>query len=347
MPLRPAALALLATLALATSAQAADDWPTADVKGSADHPVISRFTGSLLVGYAQQDWAAVQQPGAAGISKVDRNKFADPVQAEGKVTRLFYLGPAGKTPLEIFRNQQQALVAAGFKPRFGCELKACEPVYFALDTDARGQGMNWSPGALIGVKGNNFQGARWALPMSISADDARMTVGTLSRGGGTVQLLVYTSIAENEYTDRAASYIEIVEPKAMPTGQVTVNAKAIAAGLQAEGRIALTGLLFDTGKTELKPESKPQLDAMAELLKAQPALKAWIVGHTDNVGAFDANEKLSLARAQAVVAALTAAPYKLDAKRLAAKGLASLAPVAGNGDDAGRGKNRRVELVAQ
>ncbi|MFX5813318.1 OmpA family protein, partial [Acinetobacter baumannii] len=61
----------------------------------------------------------------------------------------------------------------------------------------------------------------------------------------------------------------------------------------------------------------------------------------------DANEKLSLARAQAVVAALTAAPYKVDAKRLAARGLASLAPVAGNGDEAGRARNRRVELVAQ
>ncbi|MFX8024096.1 OmpA family protein, partial [Acinetobacter baumannii] len=106
---------------------------------------------------------------------------------------------------------------------------------------------------------------------------------------------------------------EIVEPKAMPTGQVTVDAKAIGQGLAAEGRVALTGLFFDTGKAELKPESKPQLDAMAELLKAQPALKAWIVGHTDNVGGFDANEKLSLARAQAVVAALTAAPYKVDA----------------------------------
>ena len=115
----------------------------------------------------------------------------------------------------------------------------------------------------------------------------------------------------------------------------------------AEGRVTLTGLFFDTGKTELRPESKAQLDAMAELLKSQPALKAWIVGHTDNVGGFEANEKLSLARAQAVVAALTAVPYKVDARRVLPKGLASLAPVAGNGDDAGRARNRRVELVAQ
>jgi flagellar motor protein MotB len=48
-----------------------------------------------------------------------------------------------------------------------------------------------------------------------------------------------------------------------------------------------------------------------------------------------------------VVAALTAAPYQVEARRLTAKGLASLAPVAGNGDEAGRARNRRVELVAQ
>ena len=117
MTLRRTHFALLALALTGHIAHAAEGWPTADVKGSADHPVISRFTGSLLVGYAQQDWAAVQQPSAAGLSKTERHKFADPVSAEGKVTRLFYLGPAGKTPLEIFRNQQQALMAAGFKPR--------------------------------------------------------------------------------------------------------------------------------------------------------------------------------------------------------------------------------------
>jgi OOP family OmpA-OmpF porin len=337
----------LIALTLATGAHAAEpQTPSTDLPGSTDHPVISRFTGSVLVGYVQQDWAATELPGAGGVSKTDRRKFADPVLAEGKLTRLFYLGPPGKTALEIFRNQQQALTAAGFKPRFSCELKACHDAYFSLDKHARGKTMDWVNGSIYGVKGS-FKGSRWSLPMALSADEGRMLVGTLTRGGATLDILLYTSLAENQYTDRAATYIEIVEPKAMPTGQVMVDANAITAGLKADGRIALTGLFFDTGKTELKPESKAQLDAMAELLKGQPALKAFIVGHTDNVGSFDTNEKLSLARAQAVVAALSVAPYKVDAKRLAAKGLANLAPVAGNGDETGRAKNRRVELVAQ
>ena len=94
-PIR-AALALLASFTLATTAFAADDFPTADVKGAADHPVISRFTGSLLVGYGKQDWAATELPGNKGMSNTERHKFADPVQAEGKITRLYYLNPPAR-----------------------------------------------------------------------------------------------------------------------------------------------------------------------------------------------------------------------------------------------------------
>jgi outer membrane protein OmpA-like peptidoglycan-associated protein len=86
---------------------------------------------------------------------------------------------------------------------------------------------------------------------------------------------------------------------------------------------------------------------MAALLKAQPAWRVFIVGHTDNVGSYDANQALSQQRAQTVVAALATAPYAIDPKRLVAKGVANIAPVASNGDDAGRARNRRVEMVLQ
>ncbi|PTT93096.1 hypothetical protein DBR42_00685 [Pelomonas sp. HMWF004] len=345
MTLTRTALAFFTSLTLATAALA--DAPKADVARSADHPVLKRFTGSVLAGYAQQDWDARSFPDASGVSKTE-DQFARPVNIEGKVTRLYYLAPLGKSPLEVYRNYQQALAAAGFKTTWQCEseVQGCTKAYFALDGYERGKGMRWAEGDLPAA-GGEHSGSAWPLAMALSQQQARMTVGTLASGGRTLNLLLFTSMAENEHTHRAATYIEIVEPKAMPTGQVTVDAKAIGQGLQAEGRVTLTGLFFDTGKTELKPESKAQLDAMADLLKSQPALKAWVVGHTDNVGSFEANEKLSLARAQAVVAALTAAPYKVDAKRVMPKGLASLAPVAGNGDDAGKARNRRVELVAQ
>lgn len=337
-----AALALLLPLSLAAAALAAA--PKADVSGSADHPVLKRFTGSVLAGYAQQDWDQRSFPDASGVSKSE-DKFAHPVLLEGKATRLFYVSPVGKSPLEVFRNYQQALNGAGFKTTWQCESEAqgCTKAYFALNGYERAKGMAWAAGDLPSAEPGSR--SAWPLAMAISHDQARMLVGTLQNAGRSLHLLLFTSVASVAETQRAVTYIEIVEPKAMTTGQVTVDAKAMASGLLAEGHIALTGLYFDTGKTELKPESQAQLDAMLALLKTQPALKAYIVGHTDNVGSFEANEKLSQGRAQAVVAALVKAG--VDAKRLQAKGVASLVPVAANVDDAGRARNRRVELVAQ
>jgi OmpA-OmpF porin, OOP family len=74
--------------------------------------------------------------------------------------------------------------------------------------------------------------------------------------------------------------------------------------------------------------------------------KVFILGHTDNQGALDANLALSKARAQAVVDALTSS-YKIDGKRLSASGVANYAPLASNANETGRARNRRVEMVLQ
>ena len=94
----------------------------------------------------------------------------------------------------------------------------------------------------------------------------------------------------------------------------------------------------------MKPESKPALDEVAKLLKADPALRLWVVGHTDSVGKVDDNMRLAQARGEAVVAELVKS-YGIAAGRLKGYGVGPLAPVAGNDDEAGRAKNRRVDLV--
>jgi outer membrane protein OmpA-like peptidoglycan-associated protein len=110
--------------------------------------------------------------------------------------------------------------------------------------------------------------------------------------------------------------------------------------------VALYGLYFDSGKSELRADSKPTLAEMAKLLRQDPALRAYIVGHTDNQGTYVHNLELSQKRAESVVAALVAG-YTIDPKRLVPKGVASVAPVASNDTEAGRTRNRRVELVKQ
>jgi len=96
----------------------------------------------------------------------------------------------------------------------------------------------------------------------------------------------------------------------------------------------------------VKPESEPALQEISKLLSADANLKLFIVGHTDNVGSIDYNMKLSQARADAVIKALTT-KYKINPQRLKACGMGQLGPVAPNKTEEGRAKNRRVELVEQ
>ena len=91
------------------------------------------------------------------------------------------------------------------------------------------------------------------------------------------------------------------------------------------------------------PEA-PALQEIGKLLQQDPKLKLYVVGHTDNVGELQMNMDLSHRRADAVLKALTTT-YGVAADRLQAYGSGPLSPVASNKDDAGRAKNRRVELV--
>ena len=127
---------------------------------------------------------------------------------------------------------------------------------------------------------------------------------------------------------------------------IVADAASFANDLKSTGHVAVYGIYFDTGKSVVKPDSKPALEEVAKLDKADAALKLWVVGHTDSVGTVDDNMKLAHARAEAVVAELTTT-YGVAAARLKGYGVGPLAPVASNDTEDGRAKNRRVDLVKQ
>ncbi len=116
--------------------------------------------------------------------------------------------------------------------------------------------------------------------------------------------------------------------------------------LSSTGRWTTQGILFETGKSDLKPESTPTLKEIAAALKAHPDLKVEIQGHTDNVGKAADNMTLSDARAAAVKTALVS-QYGVNAAQLTTKGYGDTKPVADNKTTEGRQNNRRVDLVKQ
>lgn len=148
------------------------------------------------------------------------------------------------------------------------------------------------------------------------------------------------------WADYTGQYILTIVEKAAMVQELAANAAAFADGLKATGHIAVEGILFETGKSTLKPESAPAIEEVAKLLKEDAALKLFVVGHTDNVGAVEGNMKLSADRAQAVVQALIKT-HSIASARLKAYGDGPYAPVASNDAEEGRAKNRRVELVKQ
>jgi outer membrane protein OmpA-like peptidoglycan-associated protein len=113
--------------------------------------------------------------------------------------------------------------------------------------------------------------------------------------------------------------------------------------LETNCHVAIYGVLFDFNKSTLQPASDPVLQKILDLLKRTPALKLEIQGHTDNVGNDAYNQTLSEARAKAVVTWLT--QNGIAALRLTAKGYGKTRPIADNATDAGRAKNRRVEIA--
>ncbi len=126
--------------------------------------------------------------------------------------------------------------------------------------------------------------------------------------------------------------------------KVTVDSDALLGDLATTGHAAVYGIYFAHDSADINQESRPSLEAIADMLEANTSLRLYVVGHTDMTGQFDYNVGLSLARAHAVVKALVD-EYGIAAVRLAGKGAGPLCPVGSNKNESGRKLNRRVELV--
>lgn len=136
--------------------------------------------------------------------------------------------------------------------------------------------------------------------------------------------------------------IIVGQEKAFEQTAKLLPASELKKQIDANGKVALQ-VNFATDETDILPDSQPQIAQVVQLLKEEPSLQLDVNGHTDNTGDAAHNQSLSEGRAKAVVAALEA--LGIDAKRLSAHGHGASQPVADNGSEEGKAKNRRVELV--
>lgn len=154
--------------------------------------------------------------------------------------------------------------------------------------------------------------------------------------------IIYFTVDNADDSDDKGFDIFIIEEEEMKQ-EIVVN---MSESIDRDGKIALYGILFDIGKSDIKPESAEALKTITEYLNANSAVKIIIVGHTDNTGNYDSNITLSKSRAESVKNWLVT-NSKIDASRLRTEGAGQFCPVASNTSEDGRKQNRRVEIVKQ
>jgi len=144
--------------------------------------------------------------------------------------------------------------------------------------------------------------------------------------------------------ESASHFYTLVELKLTAPDFESINdAASMAEAIDKYGRVPLYGIHFLSGRADIAPESVIALRELAIMLDDNPDWNIRVEGHTDNLGAKDANMTLSMRRATAVVAYLIGRGVKRT--RLEPGGMADSRPIAANDTEAGRAKNRRIEIV--
>lgn len=303
-----------------------------------DHPLVGRYEGAVLEG------AKVSAYDEAGLIRGSFQYWGggkpELLMLEGKVSIYFYKLPQGRSILEVQRNYEASLKARGFELVFSCATSngSCyqqrpergqynEAIDFALALDEP----EWPR---LG-KDHNFV-------RNYFSTGARYVLAKLNGPAGATYASI--ALAEGRPENGNYAFVRVVESKAMEADKIVfVDATAMQKGLAERGRIDLYGIRFDLDKDVIRPESQPTLDEMAKLLRANPPLRLQVVGHTDAQGNEAHNKDLSQRRSVAVIGALVKAG--VDPRRLSTRGAGASEPVAPNDNEAGRAKNRRVELV--
>ena len=303
-----------------------------DVAGSSDHPLITRYPGSTIGYYEQQQF---QEYAVATGPVVGYKEIKKWMKVEGKFTRIYYVIKGKETLTEIYRNYLSAIDKAGFKTI----VAGIDPKRNVSKEIGGRLFVNtvYEKNPIPAGKGIELQSG------SATSGGTCYFAAELQRSGGTAYLVMSGSQYK---ADEKVFLLDIIEKTAMKDDLITVNADAIPKGIKASGKFVIYGIYFDFDKADVKRESDPTVKEIAAVLKSDPSLDLYVVGHTDMKGTFSYNVDLSKRRAASVVKELID-KHGIGSTRLISDGVGPLCPVATNENDEGRTKNRRVELVAR
>lgn len=295
---------------------------TTDIDGTKDYPLVSRFEGSIIEFYKSTKWDDYKLP--VYSNSPEKINYEKPMKLEGKIMRWQYSVSPDNNPAYVMKNFEVAFKKRGFKLMFkGKPGEDFEEGPASFDGDFYG-----------GFKNLNL--GRFGFAYNPIGNHKALIIAKTNNGDKDIYVVEVIS----DFSNITLITQDIIEVEATET----VTVKNLSDGISQSGHLAIYDIYFDSGKYEIKQKSAEAMKNIAAYLKAHANQKYLIVGHTDNIGDFDANIKLSLNRANAVVESLVH-DYGVKATQLKAYGDGLTAPVSSNKTDKGRAKNRRVEIV--
>lgn len=307
----------------------------ADAPGCKDPADLRRFERSELILCGERDFAPYLLPTGkldAWNYTTQKPEFAAKLDLSGRLRQRIYRAPVGPSSSEVFENYRLELEAKGYTSLYqasGLAFGSDQGRYFENVSRIGGQLMAYSP-------------QKSHVMAAVKETDGRKT-----------HLLLYVVEYAGGYhpriqiePGRVLVQIDTLESGDLSERMQLVKADEISRALERDGKIAIYGILFDFNRADIKPDSRPALDEIGRYLRANSNRKLYVVGHTDSVGGFDSNLRLSVARATSVAQDLVQR-YGIAPERLKPAGAGLMVPLASNADEAGRAKNRRVELVLQ
>jgi outer membrane protein OmpA-like peptidoglycan-associated protein len=332
--------------------------PAEDVEGSSDPQVLKRYEGSVILSHYHVRYDEFTYPLSKlkivnGKRDAHNNRWYEPEESltkEGPYTRVIYLTPEGRSPLEVLRNYQREVVSSGGKVLYECKETSCGG---DATKSSSGGGGHMSLSLYLFPE-DDLTDDRGSPAWCVTTEDIkgqRYMVAQIPGVGSHVSIFTY-QLADTSWTNcrpyinRTIAIIDLVEGEPLEEKMVVVESSKMRDEIATTGSISLYGIYFDVDEVAIKEESQPTIQQIANLLTENPSLRLRIVGHTDNQGSFDYNRDLSQQRAQSVVNDLVG-NHAISGDRLSALGASYSSPVASNRTEEGRVMNRRVTLVEE
>lgn len=280
-----------------------------DADGCKDHPLFNRMPNYYLYSCEEVEFGAMKFP--VGNPDPDDGNKLKTEQVEGKIMVFQYELKEDTKPasgLQIMRNFQTAAKQNG--AIILGEYQGWCTAEYPYSGDVNSGEIPFGNGC-----------TNWSTTFKFTNNDK--------------EIWVYQQYSEEGY------YLVIAEKEVM---KQDIQANEMFDKINT-GEALILYINFETGKSAIKAESGNIVEELYQMLKENPDLKIIVEGHTDNVGNSASNKSLSEQRSSNVKSALVAKGISVD--RIKTVGYGQDKPIADNGTEVGKAKNRRVEIKKQ